>query len=162
MGHLLFTTRCTDRGSPHVSAIKQTTLVESFHYCVPYEKKGFQWTAVTNSIFRPYLPALAAALHDSDSDSKHDMLVDVQEMRCVLAVYFTHFVARKMSLSPTPDFRHAPLHLGSKVFSMWMNLRLFHCIYGHHILSDMQCDFIRKNCPPGPFLLIRDTISTFT
>ena len=50
MGHLLFTTRCTDHGSPHVSAIKQPTLAESFNHCVPYEKKGSRWTAVTDAV----------------------------------------------------------------------------------------------------------------
>ena len=50
VGCLSFTTRCTDRGSPHICAIKQAKLAESFNQCVPYEKKGSQWTAVTDAV----------------------------------------------------------------------------------------------------------------
>ena len=88
------------------------------------------------------------------------MLVDVQDMRCVLTV----FLARKTSLSASSVLRHhTPLllhttNLGSKVSSVWMNLQLFHCIYGHHICSDMQCDGILKSCPLGLFLVIRVTL----
>ena len=90
---------------------------------------------------------------------KHDMLVDVQDMRCVLAVFNT-FLSRKTSLSASSGLRHhaqlRPHRL--KIFSMWVNLRLFHCIYGHDIYSDMQPDYFCNSCPPGPFLLIRVTM----
>ena len=49
-------------------------------------------------------------------------------------------------------------NLRSKFFSEWMNLWLFHCIYGQHVFNDMHHGCIRNSCPTGPFLLIRDTM----
>ena len=47
----MFTTRCTDHGSPQTPTKKQKTLAESFNHCVPYEKKERKWwTAVTDAV----------------------------------------------------------------------------------------------------------------
>ena len=46
-GHLLLTTR---KPRQPTRAIKQLTLAESFNHCVPYEKKGSRWTAVTDAV----------------------------------------------------------------------------------------------------------------
>ena len=78
-------------------------------------------------------------------------------MLCVLAVFLTIFLARRTSLSASSGSRHhAPLwlhntNLGSNIFSMWMNLWLFHCIYGHNIFNDMQRDCIQKAVHQAPF-----------
>ena len=55
--------------------------------------------------------------------SKQHMLVDGQDMKCVLAVHFYTFLARKTSLSPVSGLRHAPMrlrstYLGLNIFSM--------------------------------------------
>ena len=91
--------------------------------------------------------------------SKHDMLVDVQDMRCVLAVYFTHFwPGRWACLLPLawdiPCCGFATQTRGPKISACGC----FHCICRHHIFSDMQRDCICDSCPPGPFLLIRNTM----
>ena len=39
-----------DRGSPQTHLKKRATLVESLCRCVPYEKKGSRWTAVTAAV----------------------------------------------------------------------------------------------------------------
>ena len=40
----------TRRPRQPIRAIKQLTLAESFNHCVPYEKKGSRWTAVTDAV----------------------------------------------------------------------------------------------------------------
>ena len=79
---------------------------------------------------------------------------------CACCLFYT-FLA---SVSASSGLRyHAPLwlrntNLGSNNFCMGMNLRLFHCKYEQHVFSDMQRDCICNSCPPGPFLLIWDTM----